>query len=237
MSAFEWDFSIGGKIPLEGTLLTDSLKRSYAPRPKGIGNATLKPDKVDLLRQVARRGYGIRATSHLTGISVHTVAKYYPREEDIRCRCGDSASHQGWCAWRVTESPKRLAFLQRWAYRHSGLLVSVTSTGMLTQAAAIVLRPSNIEGEMVTHIDVLNAVKRHAAGLDDVLREDLIQEMLLDVLENRTPLPELGRVIRAKVSAMRGEVSKFKFVSLDSIIPGTEDMRLIDTIESDRFHF
>jgi hypothetical protein len=84
---------------------------------------------------------------------------------------------------------------------------------------------------------VLNAVKRHAAGLDDVLREDLIQEMLLDVLENRTPLPELGRVIRAKVSAMRGEVSKFKFVSLDSIIPGTEDMRLIDTIESDRFHF
>jgi hypothetical protein len=210
--------------------------RAYAKRQLGIANRATAAEKVEIIRQLFRRGFGVRGTARLVGVSPNTAARYYPHGETIICQCGMDARHQGWCAWRVMQSPERQKFLRRWAYRSSGLLIQIDNNS-LVQAAAITLRPSNIEGETVTHIDVLNAIKKHAAHLEDQLRDDLLQDMFLEVLENRTPLAELGMIIRDKVKAMRGEVSKFKFVSLDSIIPGTEDLRLIDTIESDRFHF
>jgi hypothetical protein len=210
--------------------------RRYKARISGIANHVTKEETVTALRMLARRGYGIRSVARLSGLAPNTVAKYYPRDEDVRCRCGASVFHKGWCAWRVTESPERLAYLQRWAYRSSGLLVSIGASSLL-QAAAVTLRPSNVEGEMITHIDILNAVKQHAAQLEDQLKDDLIQDVFLEVLENRAPLSELGAFIKGRTKAMHGEVSKFKFISLDAVIPGTENLRLIDTIESDRLHF
>lgn len=187
-----------------------------------------------IIKGMARRGIGIRTIARLTVLSSNTVSFYFPYEENLLCQCGTDILHKGWCAWRAMHSPERMAFLRRWAYRESGLLVSTTSP--TRSSVAITLRVSNASEEVVTQFDVLKAVRNEIGKVDGELHDDLLQEMYLDVLENRTPLLELGKAVRTKLAGMRGEVSRFNMVSLDDMIPGT-DVRMLDTIEADRFHF
>jgi transposase-like protein len=75
-----------------------------------------KPEKYEEAVRLFRAGRSVRSVAHALGIHHMTALRYRNAgvKEDVRCECGESAKHQGWCWWRYQQSPKRQEFMQRW---------------------------------------------------------------------------------------------------------------------------
>lgn len=70
------------------------------------------------------------------------------------------------------------------------------------------------------------------------IRDDVRQEIVLAVLTGEIRYREIGSKVREFISRVfKLHPARFGPVSLDAIVPGTDNLRLIDTIESDRPHF
>jgi hypothetical protein len=59
-----------------------------------------------------KEGKGNRETCRLTGMSSNTAAKLRKVLEEqngkpFLCHCGQPATHQGWCSYRILRSPER----------------------------------------------------------------------------------------------------------------------------------
>lgn len=62
-----------------------------------------------------RAGFPNRAIARVTGMSPVTVSVWRDGTgQAFACRCGDVATHQGWCWARFQGSRKRQEFIQRW---------------------------------------------------------------------------------------------------------------------------
>ena len=69
------------------------------------------------------------------------------------------------------------------------------------------------------------------------LREDAVQSLVTAMWEGKFPKEDVRLHVKQHVSAARGLSHKFGMASLDGIVPGTDSLKLIDTIASDREHF
>lgn len=70
------------------------------------------------------------------------------------------------------------------------------------------------------------------------IRADVCQDVLLAILEGRVPSRGIGREAAMALNKV-WKMHPFLFgpVSLDQVIPGTDGLRIIDTIANDREHF
>jgi hypothetical protein len=94
------------------------------PRPYRRGLLTRRAKLEPLLRRLFEEGLCNRAVQRATGMHVDTVAKWRKRLEREQggvylCKCGRRATHRGWCAHRLRQSPGRRAFLARWRGAHA----------------------------------------------------------------------------------------------------------------------
>lgn len=81
-----------------------------------------KPDKYEQAARLFREGFSVRRVVALVGISKATASKYRQaalKGLDIRCACGQTTDHRGWCQWRFERSAKRKEFMKRWRQRTS----------------------------------------------------------------------------------------------------------------------
>ena len=190
----------------------------------------LSPDRVAELRRSLDSGFGVRATSVALGIAKNTVMRYAKLEPPRRCACGQPLSHRGWCSVRLARSPSRQAFLARWK-RPAGIVRPPT--------ARVLLRyPYIAEGTVSVDrlmMEVNDAVPRH---LPDHVRADVCQEMLAALLGQEIVASDIrGQVKNYLRRHYQSYSDRFRFASLDAVLPGTDNLRYLDTIASDREHF
>lgn len=69
--------------------------------------------------------------------------------------------------------------------------------------------------------------------LPDHVRDDAIQSLILAVLEGEIALSDVAGHAKRHIGAAYGLMGKFGLKSLDATIPGTDGLRLIDTIPSE----
>jgi hypothetical protein len=69
------------------------------------------------------------------------------------------------------------------------------------------------------------------------IRADVISQMVLDVLEGWLDLANLKTFAKDYVRKLDRESGRWNTVSLDAPIPGTDDLRLIDTLDTDTVRF
>jgi hypothetical protein len=73
--------------------------------------------------------------------------------------------------------------------------------------------------------------------LPEHIRADVIAALALGVLERRFTINDLPAEAKREIAAHNRMFDRFKTVSLDAPMPGTDDMRRIDTIAADAMHF
>ena len=74
--------------------------------------------------------------------------------------------------------------------------------------------------------------------LDAETREEIAQDVALACLESGDAVIDHRTLARTALSRHRADFgNRWKFRSLEDVVPGTDNLRLVDTIASDRFHF
>lgn len=83
-----------------------------------------------------------------------------------------------------------------------------------------------------------NIMRLIPRSLHPELREDLRNDFVRDILAGEITVQQVPRVMRRYAAEARKMMSnRFKFVSLDDTIPGTDGLAIVDTIAADRLHF
>lgn len=81
-----------------------------------LSKPAYKPERLESARILFLQGYSIRQVMREVGLSKQTAHQYRKRSvtDDIRCQCGASVLHRGWCWWRYKQSPKRQEVVRKW---------------------------------------------------------------------------------------------------------------------------
>lgn len=102
-------------------------------------------------------------------------------------------------------------------------------------------RRQRIKTQMLaqTKPDELSAmIKQHVPlYLDAPSRMDVINAVTVQALARNVPFNDLAAWVRKAVTEHNRQFDYFKTISIDTPIAGTDDLRLIDRIEADAFHF
>jgi len=78
------------------------------------GGNRLSPEKEDALADALGRGLTIRSAARAAGVAKATAFRYAEvLNRPAHCPCGGPVTHQGWCWWRIQQSPARQAYLRR----------------------------------------------------------------------------------------------------------------------------
>lgn len=163
-----------------------------------------------------------------------------------KCTCGKQVTvrgsgltagmHKSCGCWRRDASRGRaLAFKaagnNRFGVIYVPALVRVTSLDRRVNLAYPYLGVG-----AVNSCDLLTAINDIVPkGLPDHLRADIAQEMIMDVLAGNLILESAAAHVQRYIRRSYGDC--YRLSSLDAPVAGTENLRLIDTIASDRFHF
>lgn len=211
------------------------MPRHYTPRKTSGGGNFLSPYVVTRLRGLLSNGGSERGIATELDISTNSVQRYrrIMKAEGIvlRCGCGALAGHRGWCAVRLTRSEARQEFLKRWGRWRTPPLVRVSSLDR-----RVVLAYPYLDSGTISRSDLLttiNSIVPH--GLPEHIRADVCQEMIVDILCGELALSDAAVKMRRYIGRAWGD--SYKVVSLDAPIRGTDNLRLIDTIEDTRPHF
>lgn len=70
-------------------------------------------------------------------------------------------------------------------------------------------------------------------GMPPDVRDDILSMIVLAVLEGEFPVEEIAAQAKKFISAHYRQFSKFSTVSIDAVVPGTDNLRLIDTLAAD----
>jgi hypothetical protein len=198
------------------------------------GGNFLPPEMIARVRDRLLSGEGSRPIAAELGISKATVWRYrgqmVAEGTELRCACGAPAGHRGWCSVRLSKSEARQEFLKRWARWKAPALVRASSLDR-----RVVLAYPYIGQGTINNSDLLTAINALVPHwLPDHLRADVAQEMIVDVLTGVLSLEHAGASVRRYLSHVNAD--RYKLVSLDAPVRGTDNLRLLDTIESTRFH-
>lgn len=201
--------------------------------PRRGGNHT-DSATIARVREMLEAGHGTRPIASELGISKVTVGRYrkllVSEGKVLRCGCGAAAGHNGWCAVRLTASEARQEFLKRWARWKAPALVHTTSLERRIVLAYPYLGAGTINNSDL--LSAINALVPHTLPQD--VRADVCQEMIVDVLSGILPLAEAAAKMRKYITRAYGD--RYRAISLDAPMRGFDDLRMIDTIESTRFH-
>lgn len=75
----------------------------------------LSDQQTALIQRLTNEGHGVRAITRLTGFSKGTVTRYRRQiGSEIKCGCGLSHTHKGWCKFRFAHSENRQRFMAEW---------------------------------------------------------------------------------------------------------------------------
>lgn len=90
----------------------------YAPRTTDGKMVRKSVEKFNQVVELLMSGETIRGTASIAGVSRGTVEHYKAQIDTsaVRCECGGTAGHRGWCASRLARSPARQRFLKRWGF-------------------------------------------------------------------------------------------------------------------------
>lgn len=199
------------------------------------GGNFLDESAVAAIRDRLVAGRGLRGIAADLGIAQNSVKRQrsilLAEGVDLRCGCGAPAGHKGWCAVRLAASEARQEFIKRWARWKSPALVRPSSLGRRVVLAYPYLGNGTARSDDI--LEAVNAIVPHT--LPEHIRADVCQEMIVDIFVGNLALDRAAAEVRRYISRCYGD--SYRLVSLDAPIRGTEDLRLADTIASDRFHF
>ncbi|HEX5328329.1 MAG TPA: hypothetical protein VFW75_16870 [Acetobacteraceae bacterium] len=201
--------------------------------PRRGGNF-LSDEAASAIRQKLITGMGLRPVALEFGVAMNTVQRYrkllVAEGVELRCQCGGPAGHRGWCAARLSRSEARQEFLKHWPRFKAPALVRPTSLGR-----RIVLRYPYLGSGTVRSDDLLEKINGIVPrGMPEHIRADVCQEMIADILVGDLAVADAEKFLRRYISRAWGD--GFKTISLDAPIRDT-DLRMMDTISADRFHF
>lgn len=80
------------------------------------GDLYTAPERVALVQDLARAGFGQADTMAITGLAKNTVSKIVNRmiADGLRCPCDQPHGHKGWCRFRFQQSEARQSFMTEW---------------------------------------------------------------------------------------------------------------------------
>ncbi len=211
------------------------MARSYRPRSRPGGGNHLEAVVIAAVRAQLIAGKGARGIAADLEIAQRTVLRQrkllLAEGLDLRCGCGAPAGHNGWCAVRLSASEARQEFVKRWARWKAPALIRPSSLGRRIVLAYPYLGNGTARSDDI--LEAINALVPHT--LPEHIRADVCQEMIVDVFTGALALERAATEARRYINRAYGD--SYRFVSLDAPIRGTDDLRLIDTIADDRFHF
>lgn len=92
--------------------------------------------------------------------------------------------------------------------------------------------------ESLSHNELYSAANKAVSlGLPAHIRDDVIGAIVLAVLEGEMDVEDIRPTAREFVAAYHREAGTYKTVSTDAVVGGTEDLRLIDTLDQDTERF
>lgn len=94
----------------DGYLFDDDGGRQPGPMPR-----QLKQEFLAAIARLVDHGASIRLISRATGLNRSTVRQFLREIQAVPvCKCGQPATHQGWCRPRFQASELRQKFMRRW---------------------------------------------------------------------------------------------------------------------------
>lgn len=135
-----------------------------------------------------------------------------------------NASHR---AWKKRNAERVRAYNREYARRRAAAKGRMTLKGV-GEALETAL------GKNTLYAAAVAAVPR---TLPRDVRMDVVSAIVLAVLEGEFAEADIASEAKRFVTAHYRMFDQFKHRSLDAVIPGTENLRLGDTIASDAFHF
>lgn len=201
---------------------------------RGCGNY-LHPRTAERLVECLRLGLSLREAAREAGCGRGTAIRYERLNGPFTCPCGRERKHRGWCSERLKRHPARQQFLRQWFEQ------SVAAGTRKRAAVKPIIVPENRiiaanwpylkgkPGDGAELIDAVNAVVPKTFA--DHQRADICQDLLLAILEGESTIADLKNGTAAAIKRYyKLHPGKFGPVSLDAPIPGTDGMKLIDTI-------
>lgn len=185
----------------------------------------LKPEKVLKLERLCADGsLGIRTLAKAAGVSKNTAKRYIgdfrARGIGLRCACGASAGHQGWCSVRYSRSSARQAWMDALRRQRESSFV---------RYPFIIQTRDTPEHELLRFVNA--AVPRQ---LPDQMRADVCQDLAVALLSGEVSRERAPALVKKLISAnWKINPSRYGPLSLDATIPGTESLRMIDTLAND----
>lgn len=195
-------------------------------------------EEIAQIKRLVLLGNGIRSVRIQTGAASATI-QYYRKElifeaafqgKDILCKCGKKIGHRGWCSPKLERSPKRIEFLKKW-HRSGGINAILKHRC----APAIIRTWKEPEIYVRSKHDLEVVVAKHIPSfVPHLLREDLSQDLLVAILSGEETIENLPNVVLDYVKRARKILpDRWKTISLDATVPGTDGLRLIDTIPAE----
>lgn len=198
------------------------------------GGHYLPAQTAALLLEHLKLGLSHRAIGRELGVAKNTVHRYEKLHGPFKCPCGRERTHRGWCSARLKRSPARISFLKAWS---AGRAKNSTSNLLVERSVTLsnypYLRGRDDDGARL--IEAVNSVVPRT--FPDHMRADVCQDLLLKVLEGECTVAALKDGTAAAIRAYHKlHPGKFGPISLDAPIPGTDGLKLIDTIADDAIH-
>lgn len=196
-------------------------------RPGGV----YKPLEFSTASELFLQGFGCRKVIEVTGLSSQTVKKYRRivlQGKTILCACGRTAGHQGWCDWRVSQSPARQAYYAKCAAQSAISLAQVRPRvdPILTTWPFV----RSFDNDDYALLKAVNEIVPRS--IPEHVRADVCQDILMDIVSGELSLEFLPHRMREYTRKAYGFMpSKFGPKSLDSFIFGDEGRTLADVLE------
>jgi len=200
----------------------------------------IQKEKISQIYDFFRAGEGIIPVSRLVGVAKRTAQSYRKRlilsEPKLLCPCGKPLGHTEWCSFRFAKSPARQKFIyETWPLTRP---IREKKPKIPIEKSFPFLRwPFLISGrDLPSYVKQINDVIPKT--LPEYIRADVCQEMALAILEGQITEEEIPANAREYIKQIYKRYSeKWGTLSLYQPIKGTDDLLLIDTIDSERIHF
>ncbi len=128
--------------------------------------------------------------------------------------------------WLAKNKEKAAATIRAWRGRNRERIRKVKAAWRARKAAQTEIKLSPEKVYLLLHRAVPRALPRH-------VRDDVIAELCLSILEGKLALKHLEDGVRKHLTAYNREYDTFKTLSLDAKIPGMDGMTYLDRLSAE----